>query len=81
MVDAFRSSTSEKEPKVKTRIIHTTPEQPSHDGGRPADEGVRSDNIAGRVGRWSARHRRTAIIGWLLFVILSIAIGAAKPMV
>ena len=28
-------------------------------------------NIAARAGRWSAQHRKTAIIGWLVFVILA----------
>ena len=28
-----------------------------------------STNIAARMGRWSARHRKTAIFGWLAFVI------------
>jgi RND superfamily putative drug exporter len=28
------------------------------------------------MGRWSARHRKTAIVGWLAFVVASVAIGA-----
>ncbi len=36
-----------------------------------------STNIAARVGRWSARHRRTAILGWIAFVVAAVAIGAA----
>jgi putative drug exporter of the RND superfamily len=36
-----------------------------------------SANIAARMGRWSASHRKTAIFGWLAFVIASIAIGTA----
>ncbi len=39
-----------------------------------------STNIAARMGRWSARHRKTAIFGWLAFVIGSFAIGIAMPM-
>ena len=35
-----------------------------------------STNVAARMGRWSARHRRTAIVGWLAFVVASVAIGA-----
>ena len=31
--------------------------------------------IAGRAGRWSARHRKTAIIGWLTFVVLALVAG------
>ena len=32
-------------------------------------------NFAARVGMWSARHRKTAIIGWFTFVLLAFAIG------
>ena len=32
-------------------------------------------NIAARAGRWSAQHRKTAIFGWLAFVIAAFAIG------
>src|SRR3954463_3587888 len=32
-------------------------------------------NIAARAGRWSARHRKTAIIGWVLFVALAYMMG------
>ena len=28
-------------------------------------------NIAARAGRWSAQHRKAAIIGWLVFVVLA----------
>ena len=40
----------------------------------------RSTNIAARMGRWSARHRKTAIFGWLAFVVASFAIGATVGM-
>lgn len=33
-------------------------------------------NIAARAGRWSARHRRTAIVGWLVFVVVAFAGGS-----
>jgi len=39
-----------------------------------------STNIAARMGRWSARHRKTAIFGWLAFVVASFAIGTAVGM-
>lgn len=35
------------------------------------------DNLAARIGRWSARHRRKAVLGWLAFVIAAVAIGGA----
>jgi RND superfamily putative drug exporter len=36
-----------------------------------------SNNLAARAGRWSAKHRKTAIIGWLTFVILAFMIGGS----
>ena len=33
-------------------------------------------NLAARVGGWSARHRRTAIVGWIVFVVLALAAGS-----
>ena len=35
-----------------------------------------STNLAARMGRWSARHRRTAIAGWIAFVVIAATIGA-----
>ena len=34
-------------------------------------------NVAARMGRWSAQHRKTAIWGWLAFVIVAFMIGSA----
>ena len=34
-------------------------------------------NIAATLGWWSARHRKTAIFGWLLFVVLVTVLGNA----
>jgi uncharacterized membrane protein YdfJ with MMPL/SSD domain len=34
-----------------------------------------SSNLAARAGRWSAAHRKTAIFGWLAFVIAAVMIG------
>ena len=36
-----------------------------------------SNNIAARMGRWSANHWKTAVFGWLAFVIASVYIGGA----
>jgi len=35
----------------------------------------RSNNIAARMGRWSASHWKTAVFGWLAFVVAALAIG------
>ncbi len=42
-----------------------------------------SRNVAARMGRWSAAHRKTAIVGWLAFVLVAVAIGnvlGTKPL-
>jgi uncharacterized membrane protein YdfJ with MMPL/SSD domain len=40
----------------------------------------RYGGIAARAGRWSARHKKTAITGWLLFVVLALGFGMqVKP--
>jgi len=36
-----------------------------------------SSNFAARMGRWSARHRKIAVFGWLAFVIASVVVGGA----
>ena len=35
----------------------------------------RSNNVAARMGRWSANHWKTAVFGWLAFVVASVVIG------
>ena len=37
----------------------------------------RSNNLAARMGRWSARHRKIAIFGWLGLVVVAVLIGKA----
>jgi uncharacterized membrane protein YdfJ with MMPL/SSD domain len=32
-------------------------------------------NFAARAGRWSAQHRKTAVIGWILFVVVATLVG------
>ena len=39
-----------------------------------------SQNVAARMGRWSAGHRKTAIFGWLAFVVAAFAVGIAVPL-
>ena len=34
------------------------------------------ENLAARVGRWSARHWKKAVFGWLAFVVVAFAIGS-----
>ena len=39
-----------------------------------------SNNVAARMGRWSASHWKTATLGWLALVVASFAVGIAVPM-
>jgi RND superfamily putative drug exporter len=62
---------------MKTPVIQNEPEEPS--ASQPTapqpDAPRRSTNVAGRMGRWSAHHRKTAIFGWLAFVVVAFAAG------
>ena len=44
-------------------------------GNDDAIEPGRPTNLAGRMGRWSAHHRKIAIFGWFAFVFASFAVG------
>ncbi len=37
----------------------------------------KSNNIAARMGRWSASHWKTAVFGWVAFVIVAVVAGGA----
>jgi RND superfamily putative drug exporter len=65
---------------MKTRII----QDDSNEGRTEQSEttvqaGVRRHrtNLSGRMGRWSAHHRKTAILGWLAFVAASFFVGSS----
>jgi len=36
---------------------------------------MQSRNLAARVGRWSTQHRKAAVFGWILFVLLAVVVG------
>ena len=42
---------------------------------RSTSKSQSNHNLAARVGRWSVRHRKTAILGWLAFVFVALAVG------
>jgi RND superfamily putative drug exporter len=56
---------------MRTRIIQTEPEPAEPQESPPAEK----RNLAARMGRWSAQHRKKAIFGWLAFVIVAFAFG------
>jgi uncharacterized membrane protein YdfJ with MMPL/SSD domain len=53
------------------------PEGEISDRGTGKPRNGRTRNIAARMGHWSATHRKTAIWGWLAFVLLAVFIGQA----
>ena len=61
---------------MKTRVIQD--EQGSGEpesGTAEPEQPTQSPNLAARVGRWSAHHRKAAIFGWLAFVFVAFALG------
>ena len=62
---------------MKTPVIQNEPEErsASQPSVPPPDEPRKPTNLAGRMGRWSAQHRKTAIFGWLAFVVVAFAAG------
>jgi uncharacterized membrane protein YdfJ with MMPL/SSD domain len=62
---------------MKTRVIQNDPDEPTQHEPPAAEvlEPRPRTNLAGRIGGWSAQHRKTAIFGWFAFVIVAFAIG------
>jgi uncharacterized membrane protein YdfJ with MMPL/SSD domain len=61
---------------MRTRIIQDNPEPPEpHTEQEAPHSAKRSHNLAARMERWSAKHRRTAIVGWIVFVVLAYMVG------
>ena len=44
-------------------------------GASPEKDSTRPTNLAARMARWSAHHRKKAIFGWLAFALVAFAIG------
>jgi uncharacterized membrane protein YdfJ with MMPL/SSD domain len=63
---------------MKTRVIQNEPDEPARQTppGAALEPG-RPMNLAARMGRWSAQHRKKAIFGWLAFVFVAFALGIA----
>ena len=69
---------------MKTRVIQTEPDEVNElDEPTTRDEDPDEcpepgcpTNLAGRMGRWSAHHRKIAIFGWLAFVFAAFAVGS-----
>src|SRR3954463_15573351 len=65
---------------MKTRVIQEPdgPERRYPAGTK--GELRRSRNVAARMARWSAQHRKKAIFGWLGLVVVLFAMSIASPM-
>jgi uncharacterized membrane protein YdfJ with MMPL/SSD domain len=66
---------------MKTRIIQNDPDEPTTDE-HPVDPTHHKGptNLAARMARWSAQHRKKAIFGWLAFAVVLFAINMTSPM-
>jgi uncharacterized membrane protein YdfJ with MMPL/SSD domain len=68
---------------VKTRIIQNSPEPdeaPASTEETNAGSAPRP-NLPARIGRWSASHRKLAILGWLAFVIAAVGLVMAGQVI
>ena len=59
---------------MRTRVMQNEPGEPPKAAAPAPDQPAPPTNLAGRMGRWSAHHWKTAVFGWLAFVIASFAI-------
>ena len=57
------------------RILHCTTRSLLQRTNRYGGDLNAVRNLAARAGRWSAQHRKAAIIGWILFVVLAVVVG------
>jgi uncharacterized membrane protein YdfJ with MMPL/SSD domain len=66
---------------MKTRVIQNEPDEQAA-SERPVDPARRKrpTNVAARMARWSAQHRKKAIFGWLALAVVLFAISMASPM-
>jgi uncharacterized membrane protein YdfJ with MMPL/SSD domain len=65
---------------MKTRVIQDEPDEPTTTSHPVDPEQVTRPNLAARMARWSAHHRKKAIFGWLAFAVLLFAVSFASPM-
>jgi uncharacterized membrane protein YdfJ with MMPL/SSD domain len=63
---------------MKTRIIQNghRPAQAETSGDGAPPRPPRAHNLAARMAHWSAGHRKTAIFGWLAFVLVAAMVGS-----
>jgi hypothetical protein len=66
---------------MKTRVIQDGPDEQPADKP-PADpvQPQRPMNLAARMARWSAHHRKKAIFGWLALAVALFAVSILSPM-
>ena len=65
---------------MKTRVIQDEPDEPTTTSHPVDPEQVTRPNLAARMARWSAHHRKKAVFGWLAFAVLLFAVSFASPM-
>ena len=67
---------------MRTRVIQDQPYEPGSAQPPPGAPRARAPrrNVAARMARWSAQHRKQAILGWMAFAVLSLVFSMAVPL-
>jgi uncharacterized membrane protein YdfJ with MMPL/SSD domain len=67
---------------MKTRVIQSEPDlaEPQRPAEQPQPQQQTKHHLAARMARWSAQHRKIAILGWLACAALLFAVSLAAPM-
>src|SRR5436190_12397676 len=71
-----REGGGSRSPSLKGRPMSTSTTTTPRPAAGPPKEAV-SDNLTARAARWSASHRKAAVLGWLAFVFAAFALGNA----
>jgi uncharacterized membrane protein YdfJ with MMPL/SSD domain len=64
---------------MKTRVIQSEPDEPTTPLHGDSAQPRTHRNIAARMARWSAQHRKKAILGWLAFAVVLFAVNLSSP--
>ena len=65
---------------MKTRVIQDDPDEPTTTKDSPDSVQPRPPvNLAARMARWSAHHRKKAIFGWLALAVALFAVSIVSP--
>ena len=73
LIQTIRPETSEPLDRLGHRDVRSSADREDTEAGVAGS--VHRENLAARAGRWSARHWKTAVFGWLAFVLVAFYLG------